>query len=384
MNRRGRILVIDDDANWREEVTEILQREGYHVDTAATYEEALERVNDVNYHVLVVDIRMKETDQTNEDGIKLLKELRERGSNEATQAIMLSAYGTRERTRRAFREYQVADFLYKEEFNKQLFLDSVREVFLEKVEINLALDIRWQEGTDPERAVHNLEVEGTRIKHGTSLHSQITAELEDLLCRLFHTARNILVRPLRSGKSGTGILRVQPFYATGGGGYEVVVKFGDSRPIEHEYDNFKQFVQPFLGSGHNTAIQEFRRTPRLGGIIYSLLDTSHDQLTEFGEFYYNSTSHQVCAVLDRLFQDTCGIWYTNRGDLQLLDLTADYQRLLSESLDAFEQIRFTQLTTVSGQHKLYFTSLTHNRPRPFTNPMLAMAEKTLVRPTYIC
>src|SRR5437763_939486 len=81
---------------------------------------ALELLDDALYHVLVVDIRMNEADQTNEDGINLLKELDSRGLNEATKVIMLSAYGTRERTRTAFKNYQVADFLFKEEFKKPM------------------------------------------------------------------------------------------------------------------------------------------------------------------------------------------------------------------------------------------------------------------------
>ena len=90
-------------------------------------------MDDALYHVLVVDIRMNEADLANEDGINLLKELDSRGLNEATKVIMLSAYGTKERTRTAFKNYQVADFLFKEEFKKPMFLESVGNVFAENV-----------------------------------------------------------------------------------------------------------------------------------------------------------------------------------------------------------------------------------------------------------
>src|SRR5437588_5790041 len=139
MNRRGRILIIDDAEDWCEELTEILQREGFHAASAPTITKALDLLNETIYHVLVVDIRMNEADQSNEDGINLLGELHKHGLSEATKVIMLSAYGTRERTRTAFKEFEVADFLYKEEFNKQMFLESVRKIFVEKVKINLAL-----------------------------------------------------------------------------------------------------------------------------------------------------------------------------------------------------------------------------------------------------
>src|SRR5205085_11443565 len=95
---------------------------------------------------------------------------------------------------------------------------------------------------------------------------------------------SIMVRLLPPGRSGTGILQVQPFYATGGG-HAVIVKFGDVDKIEHEYHNFKRYVQPFIGGGRNTTVLDMRRTLHLGGIIYSLLGTTYDQLTEFGQFY---------------------------------------------------------------------------------------------------
>jgi len=308
MNRPGRILIIDDAEKWREELIEILQDEGYHATSAPTTNEALDLSSDDIYHVLVLDSRMNEADQSNENGIYLLSELARRGLSEATKVIMLSAYATRERTRTAFKEFEVADFLYKEEFNKQMFLESVRKVFAEKVKTNLSLDMLWQPGNGPEQAVSNLEVAGTPITPGTSLHSQLTNELEDLLCRLFYTAKSILIQPLAVGQSGTGILRAQPFYATSGGGHAVVVKFGDFRKIKQEYDNFKQYVQPFLGGEHTTAIQGLRRTARLGGIIYSLLGTSHDQLADFGEFYRLATALQIQDASEQFFQDTPSNW----------------------------------------------------------------------------
>ena len=60
MNRRGCVLIVDDDEDWCEELTEILQREGFQVDSAPTIAKALELLDDAIYHLLVVDIRMNE------------------------------------------------------------------------------------------------------------------------------------------------------------------------------------------------------------------------------------------------------------------------------------------------------------------------------------
>ena len=386
MTRKGHVLVVDDLEKWREELVETLERSGYTADSASTGPEALKKLHQALYHIVVLDIRMEEADQNNADGkmdgITLLHELDKQGLSEATKVIMLSAYGTKELMRTSFREYKVVDFLSKDEFNNQEFLEIVRQVFSQKVNINLALEIHWLQGSKPDQFVLNLDVNGTRVKRGSTLQSQVADELEDLLCRLFFQAKSILVRPLAPGQSGTGVLQIQPFYTTGGGGHEVIVKFGDFRKIEKEYHNFKQYVQPFLGGGRNTTVLDLRHTTHLGGIIYSLLGTSHDQLINFGDFYRQANISQIRDTLERLFRDTCGTWYASHGDLQPLNLTGEYQQLFGYVPEKLEQILSDQLRAVEGKQRLHFRNLRDQRN--FTNPFLVTTDLTLVRPTYVC
>jgi CheY-like chemotaxis protein len=386
MNRPGHILIVDDLEKWREELVETLKRGGYYADSACTAAEALKKLYETPYHVMVLDIRLDEADSNSPDGkmdgIQLLAELEKGGLSEATKVVMLSAYGTKEHMRTSFREYRVVDFLSKDEFNNQEFLEIIRQVFSNKVNINLELEIHWLQGSKPEQFVLNLEVDGVRVKKGTSLQSQVVTELEDLLCRLFYQAKSVLVRPLIPGKSGTGVLQIQPFFDTGGGGHEVIVKFGDFRKIEEEYRNFKQYVQPFIGGGRNTSILDLRHTTHLGGITYSLLGTTHDQLAAFGDFYRRADITQINHALDRLFRDTCGTWYASHGNLQPLNLTEEYQELFGYTPERLEQVLYDQLKTVQGKHTLHFRNL--KVERAFTNPLLATAGLTLIRPTYRC
>lgn len=386
MTRKGCILIVDDLEKWREELVETLERGGYAADSASTGPEALKKLHQTIYHIVVLDIRLDDADQNNVDGkmdgIALLRELDKQGLSEATKVIMLSAYGTNELMRTSFREYKVADFLSKDDFNNQEFLGIVRQVFDQKVNVNLALEIHWLGGSKPEQFVLNLDVNGTRVKRGSTLQSQVTAELEELLCRLFFQARSLLVRPLTPGQSGTGVLQVQPFYTTGGGGHEVIVKFGDFRKIEEEYHNFKHYVQPFLGGGRNTVVLDLRHTSHLGGIIYSLLGTTHEQLMDFGGFYRRADIHQIREILDSLFHDTCGTWYASHGNLQPLNLTEEYQRLFGYTPEKLEQVLSDQIKAVEGKQNLHFRNL--NGERTFTNPLSVTAGLTLVRPTYVC
>ena len=381
MNRQGRVLVVDDLEKWREQLVETLQHDGFYADAASTATEVLQRLDETLYHLLLLDVRLVDADPSNQEGIDLLDELDKRGLSDAIKIIILSAYGTKEQMRTAFAKHKVVDFLSKDNFTRQLFLESIEQVFSKEVNINLALHVHWQQVSGAEQVVLNLEVDGTRVKRNTPLQSQMAIELDDLLCRLFNQAKSVLVQPLVSGQSGTGVLWAQPFYITGGG-RAVIVKFGAVDKIEEEYHNFKEYIQPFVGGGRNTTVLDLRHTPHLGGIMYSLLGAANDQLEDFGSFYRHADVPQIKEALDRLFLDTCSAWYANPGQLQPHDLTADYSQLLGFTSEKLEQALSERLKSVQGKHKLYFKSL--NSEHVFTNPLLVTAGLSFVRPTYIC
>jgi CheY-like chemotaxis protein len=157
MNRQGRVLVVDDLQEWREQITRMLQRGGYLIDVVSTPEEALERLNTTLYHALILDIRMDENNLDNVDGIEFLRQLHQLKFTEAIKVIMLSAYGTAEQMRQAFREYGVADFLSKSQVNKRTILETMQQVFEKDANINLALEIIWQQ-SEPKQAVLKLKI----------------------------------------------------------------------------------------------------------------------------------------------------------------------------------------------------------------------------------
>ena len=381
MNQQGRILIIDDDEKWIDTLSRLLRVEGYHVDTATTIARAHELLNLTFFHLLVLDIRMEEDDESNAEGMDLLREIDSRDLSTAMQIIMLSAYGTPRQMRQAFTQYKVADFLSKDEFDDEEFLERVRTIFAEHVRANFALTCHWQNTTGSEQVVVNLEVDGQRVKRDSPFQQQIAEELNDLLARLFYKADSLLLRPLARGHSGSAVLWAQPFSADGAG-QAVVVKFGDFRGIDQEYSHYLEHVQPFIGGGRSTSIISLRRTPRLGGIVYSMLGAVGDHLESFGSFYNRADIADIKGVLDRLFLDTCKPWYANRGPLKLLDLTEHYQGFLDFTTDKLERALSEGLKAVHGKHKLTFNALPGEAT--FTNPVLALADQRFVRSTYEC
>jgi CheY-like chemotaxis protein len=385
MQKQGHILVVDDKEQWRLALTGTLRGAGYDVQAASSIAEARELINSDLYHLLVLDIRMKEADPANIDGIDFLRELNGRGLGEAIEVVMLSGYGTLKQAREAFSEYKVADFIPKDEFFPEAFISIVNKIFANKVRTNVDLNIHWQRVGGPEEAVVNLLISGERIKSGDALQRHIAAELDELLRRLFHKAVELIVQPLSSGKSGTGVLWVQPFYSSGGAPAKVV-KFGDYHEIHIEYENFKSYVSPYVGGGRSAAIDDLRRTARLGGIIYSHLGTASERLESFGSYYSRSDISEIKSTLDRLFHGTCGPWYANAGVLHPYDLTEHYRRRLGFTADNLERALTDNLKSVvtkmiHGRKVLHFNTL--GGTRDFADPFLAL-DRHYFRSTYEC
>src|SRR5437762_922843 len=191
----GCILVVDDEPLWREQPVEILDQEGYIVKAVPTAKEALDILQQGIYHLLILDIRLEGNDQNHTDGMTLLKSMKERGLDEATKIIMLSAHGTKEDMRIAFRDFNVADFLPKDDFNSQHFLENVRTAFNNHVGVNLTLDILWADD-GAKQAVRALQIENDRIEQNEAFYERAERELEDLLRRLFPKAESLIVRQL--------------------------------------------------------------------------------------------------------------------------------------------------------------------------------------------
>ncbi|MDD9933366.1 MAG: sigma-54 dependent transcriptional regulator [Myxococcales bacterium] len=84
---KGRVLVVDDEANAREALVELLADEGYDADSAADGRRALEVMGQFEPHVVLTDLKMPVL-----DGLGLLKQGRERHPHVAF--VVMTAFGT--------------------------------------------------------------------------------------------------------------------------------------------------------------------------------------------------------------------------------------------------------------------------------------------------
>ncbi|ABB15526.1 sigma-54-dependent transcriptional regulator [Carboxydothermus hydrogenoformans] len=87
MKETIKVLVVDDEENFRDLLIQRLTRKGYEVKGAATGEEALQFLKEETFHLAIFDIKMPGI-----DGIELLQRARQLDEN--LQVIILTGHGT--------------------------------------------------------------------------------------------------------------------------------------------------------------------------------------------------------------------------------------------------------------------------------------------------
>jgi two-component system nitrogen regulation response regulator NtrX len=101
------ILIVDDEAEIRESLGEILKEDGYAVTSTATASEALVLLRDASYDVMLLDIWLPDR-----DGLDVLTEVRSLAIESTPEVIIISGHGTIETAVRATK-LGAFDFLEK-------------------------------------------------------------------------------------------------------------------------------------------------------------------------------------------------------------------------------------------------------------------------------
>lgn len=116
---KEKILVVDDEESLRDILQFSLSDEGYEVVTAPNGEEAMERIDENNIDLVILDIKMPGI-----DGIEVLRRIK-KGVNSDIGVIMMTAYGSPQ-TATEVRELGAYDYILKP-FDRSSMKAKVRE-----------------------------------------------------------------------------------------------------------------------------------------------------------------------------------------------------------------------------------------------------------------
>ena len=145
----GNILVVEDRSDWRNRLRVILEHEHYDVQTATGYGEALGKLRNEFFHLVVLDLGLNPADEKNRDGEVLLIDIYER----RIPTIIVTGHDTTELVKKIYKEYDVFSVLGKGNFDATNFRELVQKAIVLKEKIQIKEELtseqknRFQEST---------------------------------------------------------------------------------------------------------------------------------------------------------------------------------------------------------------------------------------------
>jgi DNA-binding NtrC family response regulator len=123
---KGRILVVDDEADIRESLETLLDLEGFRVDLAQNATEGLRKIENGSYDIILLDLMMPDR-----SGMEVLREVRERDTD--TPIFMITAYGSVEVAVNALKA-GANDYFSKPWDNEKLLIEIDRMIAQSRLE----------------------------------------------------------------------------------------------------------------------------------------------------------------------------------------------------------------------------------------------------------
>jgi CheY-like chemotaxis protein len=301
-----RILILEDEEEWIKTISTALTDHGVqYFKCASTLAEAETLIGCTYFNVAIVDISMRQNDPKDSQGMDFLRLLKERQLDQVIHPIILSAYGSLERARLAFRDHHVVDFLEKAEFDDETLLAAILKALRDShLDGDLKIEFAGNGSSAGLWSQHDWAQREEREAPG-----QLEPEFHDLLRRLFAGADSLFISKLDAGQSGAGIVKVEPVYKVQVG-EPVVLKFGKQETIHREQENYKEHIEKFVGA-HSSTQLDYRPGRVMGAIRYSLVGTELGA-ESFANYYAHNDVGAIHRAFDNLFNVTCGRWYNNK------------------------------------------------------------------------
>jgi len=118
-----KILVIDDEEIITKSLQKLLKKEGYNVVIAASGQEAIKKIKETDFDLIVSDVRMPQMDGIEAiEGIR--RYLKEQGKPPIPE-VLITGYANEDSYKRAL-ELKVTDYIYKP-FDIKEFVDTIKK-----------------------------------------------------------------------------------------------------------------------------------------------------------------------------------------------------------------------------------------------------------------
>lgn len=295
---RGRILVVDDLPDVRSTVMGLLSDDGYLTRAACSREEARAILQNERFHVAVLDVRLDESDEYNQDGMELLAEINQ--CYPAITVIMLTGYADVDMVRRALLPVNGRQPAYSVVLKNEMMRlpEIVRGAFRESLRLNPELVIE-----DPQGCIEQLARQVRFLDGKTPAIEDVVLQIREIFCNLFFECEKISLGQMQQGFSGAAVFQVKPTYQGKGEGQSVVVKVGNREEISSEIHNYDKYVRGIVGSHRIPEALRSAETRHTGGILYSFIGLG-DQTENLARYYQRNWLDELLPVLNNLYRET--------------------------------------------------------------------------------
>jgi len=174
----NKILIVEDQDAMRESLVIAFRDEGYQVEGVASGEEAIQKLSNDVYDLIITDLKMKKV-----DGLEVLKAAKT--ANTASEVVLITAYGTISTAVQAIRD-GAYDYVTKP-FRHHEILKVAKKAIEKK---NLKDRVKYLEG----------EIRDKYRFEGVVSNSNAMLEVLKVTAHVCHTDSTVLI----TGESGTG------------------------------------------------------------------------------------------------------------------------------------------------------------------------------------
>jgi DNA-binding response OmpR family regulator len=131
---KGKVLIIEDDPNWQDDLKEFLEFDGFHVEIAADITTAIKKVTKERFHFITLDMRLDKDSKENLridefegwDVLDVIKRLR---VEQMTPVMVVTSYPEDYEEYKHIKGLESLFYMGKKAFDKRGFLEIVnREV----------------------------------------------------------------------------------------------------------------------------------------------------------------------------------------------------------------------------------------------------------------
>ncbi len=132
MDKKNRIMIVDDEKFWRDLLKEVLENDGHEVISVDKGDRAIKLIENQNFDVIILDIRIDSESEFK--GIEVLDHVKKKSS--ITPVIMLTAYGTVQTVKDSFKK-GAYDYFEKGNVSndeiRQKVKDAIRDSLMDEI-----------------------------------------------------------------------------------------------------------------------------------------------------------------------------------------------------------------------------------------------------------